>query len=128
MKKLLPLLTLGSAVAVFLAGTSPAMADETADAANAPAHPAAPSAGEALFASPLPAEELSGNRGGADLHVSEVRAVGTMTEVAVSDVVTGHNMITDGALAGANGFPMFIQNTGNGVLIQNAVVVNLEMN
>lgn len=125
MKKLLPLLTLGSAVAAFLVGTTSAMADETAQAAE---RPAAPSAAEALFANPLPADELSGNRGGADLHISDVRAVGTMTEIAVSDVVTGHNMITDGALAGANGFPMFIQNTGNGVLIQNAVVVNLEMN
>lgn len=125
MKKLSPLLTLGSAVAVFLAGTTSAMADETPDAVT-PA--AAPSAAEALFENPLPADELSGNRGGADSHVSEIRAVGTMTEVAVSDVVTGHNLITDGALAGANGFPMFIQNTGNGVLIQNAVVVNLEMN
>ena len=122
MKHAMPLLTLGIAVAALCGGTGPAIADETA----APA--AAPSAAEALFANPLPDDELSGNRGGADLHISEIRAVGTVSDVAASDLVTGHNIITEGALAGASGLPMVVQNSGNGVLIQNAVIVNLEMN
>lgn len=51
-----------------------------------------------------------------------------MSEISVSDAATGHNLITGGALAGASGVPMFIQNSGNGVLIQNAVILNVEVN
>lgn len=69
-------------------------------------------------------EEL---RGGADNRLSEIRAVGAVSEVQVYDAATGQNVVRDGALAGATGLPMLIQNSGNGVLIQNAVILNVEV-
>lgn len=76
----------------------------------------------------LDEEALAGWRGGADAHYNDMRETGTVREVSVSDAVTGHNLITEGALAGASGMPMIVQNSGNGVLIQNAVIVNIELN
>jgi hypothetical protein len=73
-------------------------------------------------------QTLDGQRGGADSRLSKILATGTVDEVAASDLVTGNNIVTDGALANTSGIPMLIQNTGNGVLIQNAVIVNVELN
>ncbi len=72
-------------------------------------------------------QALADHRGGSDLELNEIRAVGTVSEVAASDLVTGHNVITEGALSGATGVPMIIQNSGNGVLIQNAVILNVDV-
>jgi hypothetical protein len=44
-----------------------------------------------------------------------------------SDLTTGNNLLTDGALAGASGMPMVIQNSGNNVVIQNATIVNVQL-
>lgn len=70
---------------------------------------------------------LAEQRGGADTHLSDIRAVGSVSEVQAYDLSTGHNTVTEGALAGTSGIPMLIQNSGNGVLIQNAVIVNVEV-
>jgi hypothetical protein len=135
MKKVLPLLTLGFAVAAV--GGGPAWAEETAPpeaivdvTVSIVAETSDPTqVTEPLFAGRvLGDDELAENRGGANTEFSTIRAVGTVSEVTASDLVTGHNIITNGALAGASGLPMFIQNSGNGVLIQNAVIVNLDMN
>ncbi|ATE58902.1 hypothetical protein CCZ27_02050 [Thauera sinica] len=72
-------------------------------------------------------ETLAEQRGGADTHLSDIHAVGSVSEVQAYDLSTGHNSVTDGALAGTSGIPMLIQNSGNGVLIQNAVIVNVEV-
>lgn len=70
---------------------------------------------------------LDTQRGGADTHLSDIRAVGSVSEVQAYDLVTGHNIVSDGALSGSTGMPMFIQNSGNGVLIQNAVILNVQV-
>ncbi|MDO9596332.1 MAG: hypothetical protein Q7J47_01300 [Azoarcus sp.] len=75
----------------------------------------------------MESDVLAGQRGGADLHLSEIRAIGSVSEVEAHNVVTGHNVVSGGALAGASGMPMFIQNSGNGVLIQNAVILNVQV-
>ncbi|WP_234421610.1 hypothetical protein [Parazoarcus communis] len=80
-----------------------------------------------LGSAPLDESVLDNQRGGSDLHLSEIRAVGNVSEVESHNVITGHNIVSDGALAGASGMPMFIQNSGNGVLIQNAVILNVEV-
>ncbi|WP_199915247.1 hypothetical protein [Parazoarcus communis] len=80
-----------------------------------------------LGSAPLDESVLENQRGGSDLHLSEIRAVGNVSEVESHNVITGHNIVSDGALAGASGMPMFIQNSGNGVLIQNAVILNVEV-
>ncbi len=71
--------------------------------------------------------KLEQQRGGADTHLSEITAVGSVSEVKAYDLVTGHNIVSDSALSGASGMPMLIQNSGNGVLIQNAVILNVEV-
>lgn len=51
---------------------------------------------------------------------------GTVANNTVDHVVTGSNMIGNGAFNGAAGVPMVVQNTGNGVLIQNATILNVQ--
>lgn len=51
---------------------------------------------------------------------------GTVAGNTVDHAVTGSNMLGNGAFNGAAGVPMVIQNTGNGVLIQNATIVNVQ--
>ncbi|KRE87874.1 hypothetical protein ASG75_03925 [Rhodanobacter sp. Soil772] len=51
---------------------------------------------------------------------------GTVANNTVDHVVTGANVIGNGAFNGAAGVPMVIQNTGNGVLIQNATILNVQ--
>lgn len=70
-------------------------------------------------------ETLADQRGGTDTQLSKILASGKVSEVTASDLLTGNNIVTNGALAGTSGIPMLIQNSGNGVLIQNAVIVNV---
>lgn len=51
---------------------------------------------------------------------------GTVANNTVDHVVNGANVISTGAFTGAMGFPTVIQNSGNGVLIQNATIVNVQ--
>jgi hypothetical protein len=64
---------------------------------------------------------LARQRGGADT------ATGIVSANQATNVVTGSNTITGGALAGASGVPVVIQNSGNNVLIQSSVTVNVQM-
>lgn len=52
---------------------------------------------------------------------------GNVSNTSTTNVVTGLNEIGGGAFANAAGFPMVIQNTGNSVLIQNATIINVQM-
>ena len=73
---------------------------------------------------------LAEQRGGADVHdvqLSKIWANGQVSEVQAYDLVTGSNIVSEGSLANASGMPMLIQNSGNGVLIQNAVILNVEV-
>lgn len=73
---------------------------------------------------------LAEQRGGADVHelqLSKIWANGSVSEVQAYDLVTGSNIVSEGSLANASGMPMLIQNSGNGVLIQNAVILNVEV-
>jgi hypothetical protein len=77
---------------------------------------------------PLPAKDLASTRGGTDFktvtNLNDVR--GTVQNNSAMNVVTGNNAISS-SFAGANGIPMVIQNTGNNVLIQNATIVNVQL-
>jgi len=44
-----------------------------------------------------------------------------------NDLVTGYNLISDGSLTNNAGMNTVIQNSGNNVLIQNAVILNIQM-
>lgn len=52
---------------------------------------------------------------------------GTVSNTTTTDAVTGFNEIGGGTFANAVGFPMVIQNSGNSVLIQNATIINVQM-
>ena len=64
---------------------------------------------------------LAKQRGGSDT------ASGMVSGNQAVNVTTGSNSISAGALAGASGVPVVIQNSGNNVLIQSSVTVNVQL-
>jgi hypothetical protein len=72
-------------------------------------------------------DRLAELRGGTDTPWSDMKLGGTVGNNVATNVVTGANIITDGAFSNASGLPMVIQNSGANVLIQNATIVNLQM-
>jgi hypothetical protein len=98
----------------------------------------APGEAPAPVLAPLPAlhgraanaigdDRLAELRGGTDTPWSDMKLGGTVGNNVATNVVTGANIITDGAFSNASGLPMVIQNSGANVLIQNATIVNLQM-
>ncbi|MGN6789347.1 MAG: hypothetical protein ACTHJP_07445 [Rhodanobacteraceae bacterium] len=64
--------------------------------------------------------------GGSD--VSErITITGNVSNTSTENVSTGMNWIGGGSFGNAAGLPIVIQNSGNSVLIQNATVVNVQM-
>lgn len=116
MRPALSMIALGIALAVTCSSPAPVHAEETTQ------RPA-----PALTGKVVDPEILADQRGGTDDHLSKIHAFGSVSEVQVQDAFTGHNIVTDNALSGASGLPMLIQNSGNGVLIQNAVILNIEV-
>lgn len=79
------------------------------------------------FGTPKTRKDLTSYRGGFDLVKNDMQLTGTVANNAATNVVTGSNYITDGAFTNSAGFPTVIQNSGSNVLIQNATIVNLQM-
>jgi hypothetical protein len=75
---------------------------------------------------PLDGKALATKRGGAEV-ANDMLLKGVVGDNRASNLTTGSNVISDGAFGGAVGMPMVIQNTGNGVLIQNATIVNVQV-
>lgn len=101
-----------------------------------PAAPPASVAGSAVaqvlqFGVALDGTLLEQQRGGSDLGtpvpVSSILSNGVVGDNRATDVVTGSNVIRDGAFTSASGIPVVIQNTGANVLIQNSTIVNLQL-
>ncbi len=86
-----------------------------------------------IFNQTMPVETLAVERGGAvivqnnsETHITNTNTVnGSVNDVTVLNNITGNNSVDGGAFSGAQGFPMVIQNSGNGVLIQNATILTL---
>jgi hypothetical protein len=78
------------------------------------------------FGAPVADGGLALQRGGAALPSSEMKLDGVVGNNAATNVVTGANIISDGAFSNASGLPMVIQNSGANVLIQNATIVNVQ--
>lgn len=89
-----------------------------------------PDAGAArsTFVQPVATQALAGMRGGSEWVSSNIKLLGTTAGNTADHVVTGSNAISAGSFANLNGIPLVIQNTGANVLIQNAVIVQLQMN
>jgi hypothetical protein len=75
---------------------------------------------------PIDVKALAAKRGGADV-VNDMLLKGVVADTRASNLTTGSNVIADGAFTGTVGLPMVIQNSGNGVLIQNATIVNVQV-
>jgi len=105
------------------AAFSPVLAQTASPAADLPA---ADAAGSALFAHPVGADMLSTVRGGAQVHNS-MTLDGTTADNSARNVTTGGNTIGTGSFANMSGLPIVIQNSGANVLIQNAVILNVQM-
>ena len=53
--------------------------------------------------------------------------MGSTTDNSAINVLTGNNAIAAGAFTNMSGLPLVVQNSGANVLIQNAVIINLQM-
>lgn len=78
-------------------------------------------------APPLTDERLATLHAGADTVSNEMRLNGAVTGNTTSNVVSGANSISNGAFSNASGLPVAIQNSGSNVLIQNATIINIQM-
>ncbi len=71
---------------------------------------------------------LAKQRGGTDPGVlSDLKLNGVVSDNRASNLTTGNNAITDGALSGISGVPLVVQNSGNNVLIQSATIINVQV-
>jgi len=69
---------------------------------------------------------LANLSGGSDVS-EQITITGNVSDTSTENVSTGMNWIGGGSFGNAAGLPIVIQNTGNSVLIQNATVVNVQM-
>jgi hypothetical protein len=79
------------------------------------------------FGQAVSTHALASFSGGSSLVQNNDNLTGTVSSDSATNVTTGNNLISGGAFAGASGLPSVIQNTGNNVLIQNGVIVNVQM-
>ena len=83
---------------------------------------------DALFdCKPVADERLATLHAGADTVSNDMRVDGTVSGNNTSNVVSGANTISSGAFSNASGLPVAIQNSGSNVLIQNATIINIQM-
>jgi hypothetical protein len=76
---------------------------------------------------PLSESALGDLRGGTDTTVNDMRLSGETASNTAINVSTGSNAVSSGAFSAMSGIPVVIQNTGANVLIQNAVILNLQV-
>lgn len=95
-----------------------------ADPDAGPGHP--DTVGAQMGGRIVPADALAVQRGGAGT-LSDMSLGGVVANNDASHLVTGSNFVSDGSLTGNAGFATVVQNTGNNVLIQNATIINLQL-
>lgn len=76
---------------------------------------------------PVSAAQLAGKRAGADAVNNDMQLNGAVSGNTAVNVYTGANAITSGSFSNASGLPVAIQNSGANVLIQNATIINIQM-
>lgn len=79
------------------------------------------------FDHPVALATLDDLRGGAAVR-NDMDLNGVTSGNSAFQVQTGNNTIDAGSFANMSGLPVVIQNSGANVLIQNATIVNLQMN
>lgn len=79
-----------------------------------------------LGVKPVDTKALTARRGKADV-VNDMLLKGVVADNRASNLTTGNNVIADGSFTGMVGLPLVVQNSGNGVLIQNATIINVQV-
>lgn len=103
-------------------------APETALSWQQPSPPAVTQATPVLaLGMPVAPEQLAAQRGGFEVVQNDLQLNGAVANNSAVNVASGHNIISEGSFAHASGFPMVVQNTGSNVLIQNATIINLQV-
>lgn len=97
--------------------------DSTTEASTAPAIRDVDSD---LLGVELNEQTLTDARGGTEV-INDMTLNGVVAGNQAYNLNTGNNTVTEGSFAGASGMPTLIQNTGNNVLIQNATIVNVQL-
>ena len=82
---------------------------------------------DAVFGTAISELDLGTQRGG-DVRVTNTNNLNAQLHdnTAISNV-TGSNFVTSEAFSNSSGFSTVVQNSGNNVIIQNATVLNLQM-
>lgn len=97
--------------------------DSTTEASTAPA---VRDVDSDLLGVELNEQTLTDARGGTEV-INDMTLNGVVAGNQAYNLNTGNNTVTEGSFAGASGMPTLIQNTGNNVLIQNATIVNVQL-
>lgn len=99
---------------------------QTSDAADATTTVTAVS--ELFGVAAVDSNALDANRGGAQVEVLNKNALdGVVSDNQAYNLTTGSNWVTSGSFTDASGMSTVIQNSGNNVLIQNATIINLQV-
>lgn len=85
-----------------------------------------PARSSSLLGKPVDPARLASGRGGTDV-LNDMKLKGVVADNVASELTTGTNLISEGSFSGSSGMPMVIQNSGNNVLIQNATIVNVQV-
>ncbi|MYM81961.1 hypothetical protein GTP44_08305 [Duganella sp. FT50W] len=85
------------------------------------------SAATAFDGPPVSDATLARLHAGADTVSNQMRLDGAVRDNNTSNVVSGANTISSGAFSNASGLPVAIQNSGANVLIQNATIINIQI-
>ena len=79
-----------------------------------------------VLGTPMKSETLAKQRGGQQvINLNDVNA--KLYDNRAIDTISGNNFIGDSAFSHASGVPIAIQNSGNNVIIQNSLILNLQM-
>lgn len=126
-KRLMKTLTAALLPVVFMVGTAHAEPDEPKDFLS-PINTFLPDPASltSLGSAPVSENALDHQRGGTNT-MNDMDLDGVVGNNHASNLVTGQNMVTDGSLTGNAGLTTVVQNSGNNVLVQNATIVNLQV-
>lgn len=92
-----------------------------------PADPASSNPGIVGIGQPIDAAALEQLRGGdEDIVENDIRVDGEVVGNSADHIISGANLIDGGAFGNAAGVSTVIQNSGSNVLIQNAMIVNVQ--
>jgi hypothetical protein len=108
-------------------GAAPAAAVDARPVMTEAASPRAAVVADVFGAQPVALEQLARLRGGADTVSNDMNLSGTVANNTAINVASGMNTISNGSFSNASGLPVAIQNSGANVLIQNATIINVQV-